>query len=127
MVWIFPGWGCYGQRKGGLITSFAHRGNRTLARVCGGFGPVKQRGIRPGRRVRYSFSEPAASRGVLPLAMASNAITQPDELSPPPAPGREETVDEALVGLPAPPRVRTRVLGGLLVAISAACLFLGYQ
>lgn len=57
----------------------------------------------------------------------SDAITDTDALPPPPAPGTADVIDEALVGLPAPPRVRTRVLGLLLTAISAVSLFLAWQ
>jgi hypothetical protein len=57
----------------------------------------------------------------------SNVITETDGLPPPPAPGTADAIDEALVGLPAPPRVRTRVLGVLLTAISALSLFLAWQ
>lgn len=56
-----------------------------------------------------------------------NAITQFDVVPPPPAPGTQDAIDDALVGLPAPPRVRTRVLGALLTAISAASIFLAFQ
>src|SRR5437660_1292270 len=57
----------------------------------------------------------------------SNAATTVNEIPPPPAPGTADVIDEVLVGLPAPPRARRRVLGGLLAGISAASLFLAFQ
>ncbi len=46
---------------------------------------------------------------------------------PPPAPELADQIDEALVGLPAPPRARTRILGGLLAAISVVSVLLAVQ
>ncbi len=46
---------------------------------------------------------------------------------PPPAPDLGDAIDEALVGLPAPPRTRVRVLGALLGAISIASAGLAWQ
>jgi hypothetical protein len=57
----------------------------------------------------------------------TNAITDRDLIPAPPAPDRADEIDAALVGIPAPPRTRLRVLGGLLVAISAASSFLAWQ
>lgn len=49
------------------------------------------------------------------------------DLPAPPAPGTEDLIDEVLVGLPAPPRTRRRVLSVLLSGIAAASLFLAWQ
>jgi hypothetical protein len=57
----------------------------------------------------------------------ADVITRVDELPAPPAPGLDDAVDDALVGLPAPPRARVRVLGALLVAVSVAASFLAWQ
>lgn len=57
----------------------------------------------------------------------SDAITDTEALPAPPPPGAADALDEALAGLPAPPRVRTRVLGGLLTAISVTSVFLAWQ
>lgn len=61
--------------------------------------------------------------------MSVRAATDTDELpfSPPPPPGADDALDDALVGLPAPPRARARVLGALLVGISVASTGLAYQ
>lgn len=57
----------------------------------------------------------------------SDTATTPHDLLAPPAPGTEELIDEVLVGLPAPPRARRRVLSVLLTGIAAASLFLAWQ
>lgn len=57
----------------------------------------------------------------------TNAITHSDVIPSPPAPGTADLIDDALVGLPAPPRARARVLGGLLTAVSVASIFLAWQ
>lgn len=56
-----------------------------------------------------------------------NVMTDTNAIPPPPAPGTAEAIDEALVGLPAPPRARTRVLGVLLSAISIVSLVLAWK
>jgi len=57
----------------------------------------------------------------------TNAATTTHDIPAPPAPGTEELIDEMLVGLPAPPRTRRRVLSVLLSGIAVASLFLAYQ
>lgn len=57
----------------------------------------------------------------------SDTVSNTDVLPPPPMPGAADTLDEVLVGLPAPPRVRAGVLGALLVAISFTAVFLAWQ
>ena len=57
--------------------------------------------------------------------MTAKTATHDDLL--PPAPGLDDAIDDALVGLPAPPRVRVRVLGALLGAISLASAGLTWQ
>ena len=57
----------------------------------------------------------------------TNAASTSFEIPAPPEPGAVDVVDEMLVGLPAPPRARRRVLGGLLGAISVAALALSAQ
>lgn len=57
----------------------------------------------------------------------SNSATSLHDIPAPPAPGTEELIDEVLVGLPAPPRARRRVLSALLSGIAVASLFLAWQ
>lgn len=57
----------------------------------------------------------------------SNAATTAHDIPAPPAPGMEDSIDEMLVGLPAPPRARRRVLSALLSGIAVASLFLAWQ
>lgn len=61
--------------------------------------------------------------------MSVRAATDNAELpfSPPPAPGSDDALDDALVGLPAPPRARARVLSALLIGISLTSSALAYQ
>lgn len=58
---------------------------------------------------------------------AKTASSQDILPSLPPAPGLDDAIDEALVGLSAPPRTRVRVLGALLGAISIASIGLAWQ
>jgi hypothetical protein len=57
----------------------------------------------------------------------SDTATHAHDIPAPPAPGTEELIDEALTGLPAPPRARRRVLSVLLSGIAVASLFLAWQ
>jgi hypothetical protein len=57
----------------------------------------------------------------------TNTATTTHDIPAPPAPGTEELIDEMLVGLPAPPRARRRVLSVLLSGIAVASLFLAWQ
>lgn len=57
----------------------------------------------------------------------SNTATHLDDIPAPPRPGEADALDEVLVGLPAPPRARRRVLAVLLTVIPAAALFLAGQ
>ncbi len=59
--------------------------------------------------------------------MTAKTATDLDQIPPPPAPGLADAVDDALAGLPAPPRTRVRVLGALLGAISLTAGALTYQ
>jgi hypothetical protein len=56
-----------------------------------------------------------------------NTATTVDDIPAPPAPGHVDALDEVLVGLPAPPRARRRVLAVLLSVIPVAALFLASQ
>ncbi len=60
------------------------------------------------------------------MATSSTATTL-DDIPAPPRPGEADALDEVLVGLPAPPRARRRVLAVLLTAIPVASLFLASQ
>lgn len=53
--------------------------------------------------------------------------TSVDDIPAPPRPGEADALDEVLVGLPAPPRARRRLLAVLLTAIPVAALFLASQ
>lgn len=57
----------------------------------------------------------------------TNAASTSFEIPAPPEPGTADVIDEMLVGLPAPPRVRRRVLGALLGAVSVVALGLSTQ
>ncbi len=57
--------------------------------------------------------------------MSNTAL--PQDILEPVAPGTEDVIDEVLVGLPAPPRARRRVLTVLLTGISAASVFLAWE
>lgn len=59
--------------------------------------------------------------------MSNTALTDDQDIPAPPAPGTEDMIDEALVGLPAPPRARRRVLSALLTGVSVASLALAWQ
>lgn len=57
----------------------------------------------------------------------STHSTAHDHLPSAPGPDTETLIDEALVGLPAPPQARRRVLGVLLSGIAIASLLLAWQ
>lgn len=57
----------------------------------------------------------------------SNTASAPFEIPAPPEPGTAEVIDDLLVGLPAPPRARRRVLSLLLTAVSLCSLALATQ
>lgn len=56
-----------------------------------------------------------------------NTATTVDDIPAPPAPGQIDALDEVLVGLPAAPRARRRVLAVLLSVIPVAAIFLASQ
>ncbi len=60
------------------------------------------------------------------MATSSTATTL-DDIPAPPRPGEADALDEVLVGLPAPPRARRRILAVLLTAIPVVSLFLASQ
>jgi hypothetical protein len=57
----------------------------------------------------------------------ANAVTDTQGVLPQAPPTTEELIDEVLVGLPAPPRTRRRLLAVLLTGVSLAALFLAFQ
>jgi hypothetical protein len=71
-------------------------------------------------------SEPTAAAVVISTGM-QHAVTDAGAIPAPPAPGAGDLIDEALAGLPAPPRARVRVLGALLTAVSVASVALAWQ
>ena len=80
-------------------------------------GPGPARRYDSGNRDPISWSKQSMA----------NVITETSEVLPQAPATTEELIDEVLVGLPAPPRTRRRILAVLLTGISVAALFLTFQ